>query len=300
MGSVTFGRRPSRWRAGVVPLVALFSVAVACSSGAESESRVVGSSAGVGAQPSGTKAAASAVARGPEELAAAGYDGGPGAVFVGVSGPAGRSFAAAGLDGDDAAVTPDMAWEGASLSKMVVAASVLQLVDRGDVDLDEPISSYVDFDVADTITVRDVMMHRSGIADMTAQLESCPSESTLDAMRSHAGAATGPGEVDYSNTNFILLGDMVGQLTGHDIGAYAAEHIFEPLQMTDTYWWESQDGPSPYWRMPSSDPGDVSPFSCAALDQTVGTEGLTFVTSPYNSMVRSKSISSLVPTGLTR
>jgi hypothetical protein len=47
--------------------------------------------------------------------------------------------------------------------------------------------------------------------------------------------------------------------------------------MGSTYWWETQDGPEVYWKLPVSDPGSVSPFTCSGLDVTVGTEGLTFV-----------------------
>jgi CubicO group peptidase (beta-lactamase class C family) len=47
--------------------------------------------------------------------------------------------------------------------------------------------------------------------------------------------------------------------------------------MESTYWWETQDGPAVYWKLPVADPGEVSPFSCRGLEVTVGTEGLTFV-----------------------
>lgn len=217
--------------------------------------------------------------RDPTTLADAAYRGAPGAVFLGVSDPRTSSFAAAGEDGAGTAVTADTPWAGASLSKMVVATSVLQLTDRGLVDLDQPVRSYVGFDVAESITVRDVMRHSSGIPNMTEHLETCPATTTLETMKAQSGAATAPGEPgDYSNTNYILLGAMVGTLTGADVGAHANTHIFGPLGMTSTYWWESQDGPAPYWPQSVSDSTGANPFTCPMLDQTVGTEGLSFIT----------------------
>jgi CubicO group peptidase (beta-lactamase class C family) len=108
---------------------------------------------------------------------------GVGAVFVGAFDGASAELAAAGVDGDGNQVTPDRAWETASLVKMIVATSVLQLVDQGFVALDAPIGTYVDIPIADSIVVRDVLSHRSGIPDMQQHLSSYPTEETLDVMK---------------------------------------------------------------------------------------------------------------------
>jgi D-alanyl-D-alanine carboxypeptidase len=200
------------------------------------------------------------------------------ALFVGVVDDTTAMSAAAGLDGDGNLVDVGTPWETASLVKMVVAVAVLQLVDQGLVDLDAPVATYVDFPVAESISVRDVLSHRGGIANISDHLSSCPAESTLDDMKGVAGAATAPTvSTEYSNANFLLLGYLVGYVTGQDVGEYARTNIFDQVGMTSTYWWESQEGPPVYWRSPVSDPGPVSPFSCPGLDVTVGLEGLTFV-----------------------
>jgi len=218
-------------------------------------------------------------ANGIEALAIDSVTEGATAVFLGVFEGGGETMAAAGEDGDGNPVSVDQAWEGASISKMMVATAVLQLVDEGLVDLDAPISDYVDFPVSDKVSVRDVMSHRSGIPDMQGQLSSCPTEETLEEMRSLAGEATTPTDsADYSNTNYLLLGDLVGQVS-QDVGTFARKHILDPLEMGSTYWWESQDGPAAFaWE----DPQSVSPDSCERLERTVGTEGLTFVTSLHD------------------
>jgi D-alanyl-D-alanine carboxypeptidase len=125
---------------------------------------------------------------GIDGLVASSAPDGVGAVFVGVFGETSAEVAAAGVDGDGNPATPDQAWETASLVKMIVATSVLQLVDQGLVDLDAPVGSYVDIPIAEGILVRDVLSHRSGVADMYEHLSSCPTEATLDVMKERAGA----------------------------------------------------------------------------------------------------------------
>lgn len=212
-----------------------------------------------------------------QALADRAHPGGAAAIFVGVHGPGVESYAAAGADGDGKAVDPEMRWEGASIAKMVVATAVLHLVDRGLIDLDSPVAEYVDFPVPDQITVRDVLRHGSGIRNLSDQLDECPTPDTLEAMEAAAASASGPTEPgEYSNTNYLLLGHLVRRVGGRDIDAYAQEHLFDPLGIEDTYWWETRDTADFYLPAPSDVP--VSPVTCDRLDVTVGTEGLTFVT----------------------
>ena len=120
--------------------------------------------------------------------------------------------------------------------ELLTANSHFQSHCQGLVDLDASVGSYVDFPVADSILVRDVLSHRSGIANMMDQLSACPVESTMDDMKARAGAAAAPtSSTEYSNTNYLLLGYLIGHLTGQDIGEYARLNIFEPLGMTSSY-----------------------------------------------------------------
>ena len=95
-----------------------------------------------------------------EELAEHRYAGGLGAVIVGVFEDSSPHVAGIGEDGDGVAVDADRPWHTASLANVFTAAAFLQLVDDGSIDLDGPISDYVDFPVSDQITVRHVLGHR--------------------------------------------------------------------------------------------------------------------------------------------
>jgi D-alanyl-D-alanine carboxypeptidase len=198
----------------------------------------------------------------------------------------------------------DEAFLGASLSKLIVATTVMQLVDEGAIGLDDSIGDYLGIEAVDGLTVRALLGHRSGIPSMTDQLERCPDPTTIDrAIALAQDTNLVPGELDYSNTNYLILGEIVHVASGVDVAERARSGILDPLGMTSTYWWETQDGPAP-----RAD-GVIRPGACdTSLEQTVGTEGLTFVTSLADmqvflpallegSLVSGTSLEAMLPAG---
>jgi len=207
------------------------------------------------------------------------YQGGVGAVIVGMFGETAVT-AAAGVDGDGRPVAVDRPWMTASLAKVITATAVLQIVEGGGVDMDAPVAGYVDFPMSDRITVRHVMQHKSTIPNMFSHIGTCTDESTVEEIKQRAGTEPVgvPGEVsEYSNTNYLVLGLLIEAVTGQDPGDYVKENIFEPLGMDSTYWYESQEGPAPWWPDPASSQG-VSIFDCGELGRTVGTDGAVVTT----------------------
>jgi D-alanyl-D-alanine carboxypeptidase len=112
----------------------------------------------------------------------------------------------------------------ASITKTFTAAEVLHLAESGTVDLDAPLSRYVRLPVPDLgATVRDALGMRSGIPDYVSSALLRRLMRTPDR---HVPIAEMLGRVpqdvaqpnvifDYSNTNYLLLGQLVEQLTGH-------------------------------------------------------------------------------------
>jgi D-alanyl-D-alanine carboxypeptidase len=111
----------------------------------------------------------------------------------------------------------------ASITKTFTAAEVVLLASRGDVDLDKPISDYVDFPAKDNgATVRQVLRMRSGLPapddeGLRSLLLQDPDrhwepEETLADVPPHVGTAGGP--FVYSNTNYTLLGQLIEEVTG--------------------------------------------------------------------------------------
>ena len=116
-----------------------------------------------------------------------------------------------------------MAWNIGSVTKTFVAVVVLQLAEEGRIDLDAGIDGFLpDLAGADRITPRQLLQHTSGLGEYVdqpavladAQREWTPAE--LIAVAEAAGRVGEPGGPHhYSNTNYIVLGEIIEQVTGH-------------------------------------------------------------------------------------
>jgi D-alanyl-D-alanine carboxypeptidase len=134
--------------------------------------------------------------------------------------------AGTGMRGE--ALTPRSSLMYASITKTFTAAEVVLLASRGDIDLDKPISEYLDFPSADNgATVRQVLRMRSGLpAPDDEGLRSLllqdpgrhwePDETLPDVPTDVAPAL---GTFEYSNTNYTLLGQLIEKVTGTSYAA---------------------------------------------------------------------------------
>jgi len=127
----------------------------------------------------------------------------------------------------------------ASISKLVTATVVLQLVDAGLLRLDEPVGQRL-ADVAGVtpgngvpgVTVRQLLSHTSGLPDYRGQFfgdafTSCEQAAAFGLSRSLAHQ---PGtEHDYSNLNFCLLGLLIADATGKPYEAAVTDLLLRPL-----------------------------------------------------------------------
>ncbi|PZT76187.1 MULTISPECIES: serine hydrolase domain-containing protein [unclassified Streptomyces] len=127
-----------------------------------------------------------------------------------------------------------------SVTKSFVAAVVLQLAGEGRLRLTDPVERFLPGLVRGhgndgrRITLRALLDHTSGLYDYTDDVTARPL-SALAAVRTataHRPAAA-PGTYAYSNTDYALLGLVVGRVTGHD---YATEirRLIDPLRLTGT------------------------------------------------------------------
>ncbi|OZC49677.1 alkaline D-peptidase [Rhodococcus sp. 14-2483-1-1] len=154
---------------------------------------------------------------------------------------------AAGLverDGTEAASADDPV-RIASVTKSMVAAVVLQLVDEGRLQLDQQVDELLPGLLPKPVTVRQLLDHTSGVPDYLVGFDSAEQIAarsadsvTDDELISQALAMpwpTDPGSTfAYSNTNYVLLGRIAADLDGKSIGQSLQDRIFDPLGMTDT------------------------------------------------------------------
>ncbi len=127
-----------------------------------------------------------------------------------------------------------------SITKTFVSTVTLQLVGEDKVGLDEPVSTYLPglLPDGDTITVRMLLQHTSGLANYTTLLgqdfESIryrhwePGE--LVALSTARPLDFPPGTAwEYSNTNYVVLGMLVERVTGRSLESGIRQRILHPL-----------------------------------------------------------------------
>ncbi|MFI7433657.1 serine hydrolase [Micromonospora haikouensis] len=129
----------------------------------------------------------------------------------------------------------------ASNTKTFTATMILQLVDEGLVELDEPVETFLpgvirfprhgeDRD-GRTITVRNLLQHTSGIADRAGSTAQGTVSTSLA-----AGSQSVPGTTPlYSNANFVLAGWILEGVTGSAYSTALDERIVRPLGLQATY-----------------------------------------------------------------
>jgi D-alanyl-D-alanine carboxypeptidase len=124
----------------------------------------------------------------------------------------------------------------ASNSKQFTASAVMLLVQEGKVRLDDTVSRYLpEFRYGARITIRNLLNHTSGIPDYAA-LDNLPHRATakqfVDLVRD-APLDFAPGTTfEYSNTNYVMLGMIVEQVSGISYSEFLSQRVFVPLHMT--------------------------------------------------------------------
>jgi CubicO group peptidase (beta-lactamase class C family) len=143
----------------------------------------------------------------------------------------------------------------ASITKPFVATAIVQLVERGALDLDAPVVTYLPyFRLADDryhqITVRQMVTHTSGMPDVEDYEWDKP-QYDEGALERYVRSLTNqmllfaPGErVQYSNMAFEVLGDVVAKASGESFDDYVQRHILTPLQMRDSTLLVKQANPT--------------------------------------------------------
>jgi CubicO group peptidase (beta-lactamase class C family) len=130
-----------------------------------------------------------------------------------------------------------------STSKLFTWTAVMQLVERGKLDLNRDVNDYLDFKVSPAtgkpITMLDLMNHRAGFEEgLKDILATDPRklESTETYLKQHPRPLLfAPGAVPaYSNYGAALAGYIVERVSGEPFERYVERHIFAPLGMSHT------------------------------------------------------------------
>ena len=151
----------------------------------------------------------------------------------------------------------------ASCSKPVTALGIMQLYDRGSLDLDDPVNLHLPFPVKNPnfpdipITIRMLLTHTSSLQDnweIMFPLYTLPEggDSPLELFHFVREYFSEDGQYfdgelnfhkdppaskfDYCNMGYVVLGLIIEQISGQTFSEYMKEEIFIPLEMHNSYW----------------------------------------------------------------
>jgi CubicO group peptidase (beta-lactamase class C family) len=172
----------------------------------------------------------------------------------------------------------------ASTTKSLTAIAVMQQVEAGRLNLDEPVQTYLPWFTlndsrASAITVRHLLHQASGMTSKDTAFEASDAqgpEAIEEGVRALAGsplAGEPGGAFRYASANFNILGLLVQTVSGEPFGDYMEQHVFDPLDMDHSHptraaaradnaaagyslwfgsFWRQTDVPAPTTGMPST------------------------------------------------
>ncbi len=136
-------------------------------------------------------------------------------------------------------MTAETIFDLASLTKVVATTpSVLKLWEMGKVDLNAPLGRYLkEFDTPafQDVTVARLLTHSAGMPDLPSREAMAKGFPEAARLQARAGLAVAPGTTFlYSDTGFILLGELVRRVSGERLDRFAQRTFYTPLGMRDT------------------------------------------------------------------
>ncbi len=176
-----------------------------------------------------------------------------------------QGFGEKALGGGDP-ITTKSVFHWASVSKPLVATGIMQLAERGKLDIDtklvDVLPGYVVTEPKQKeITIRQILLHTSGMPDVEDYGWDKPEFDDGALQRwalkdSPRALLFEPGtERKYSNVGFEVLGAVIERVSGKSFEQYMANNIFAPLKMNNTTFIYPDVPPSRRTQGHSGDPG---------------------------------------------
>ncbi|MDA8370438.1 MAG: serine hydrolase [Nocardiopsaceae bacterium] len=177
-------------------------------------------------------------------------------------------------------VDPTAHFRIASLSKPFVAATVLQLVEEGRLGLDDTVEELLPGVVkgGGQVTLRQLLSHTSGLFSYNKDMPSVrrdpdrvwDPEELVKVANGHDPVFTPGTDVEYSNTNYVLVAMVIEKVTGRPYTEAVTERIIQPLGLKDTSIPSESAMPEPvmhaYLAIPphegaAPEPSDITEFN---------------------------------------
>ena len=158
------------------------------------------------------------------------------------------AFYASGYDNRDlkTPANPNALFKIASISKLYAAVAITKLANDKRLSLNETLTDYFPeladrIENADEITLRMMVQHRSGIPNFTDNPSYWEDEQengkrALDFVLDLPASFKPDEGYEYSNTNYLLLREVIEKVLGYSHQQYIKERILTPLELNNTFF----------------------------------------------------------------
>lgn len=212
-----------------------------------------------------------------------------------------------GLSHAGVPITPNMFLGIGSNTKTFVAATILKLQEQGLLDLQDTIGTWIQHpNIAGSITIRQLLRHTSGLYNFTNSgpwsnaVWSDMSQlwDTEEVLQFVAAPTAVPGTTwSYSNTNYLVAGLIIEEVTGQPLGDVIHSTVLDPAGLDSTVYynaatqdlaiphiWSSAFTPAPYLE----DLNTTYAYNHNSLMTAVGGAGAMLATAKDNALFWSK------------
>ncbi len=142
--------------------------------------------------------------------------------------------------------TPATPYDVGSISKQFTAYCIILLAQQHKLNLDDDVHKYINWlAINDKITIRNLLNHTSGIRDyfqLLAIAGKSPDDAFTQQLAIHILSKqqtlnNKPGEKFlYSNSNYLLLAEIIKKVSSKTLRQFADSAIFKPLKMDNAYF----------------------------------------------------------------
>jgi CubicO group peptidase (beta-lactamase class C family) len=164
--------------------------------------------------------------------------------------------------------TSETVYDVGSIGKLFTQIAVLQLLDGGKLALDDPFGKYLtdypDRDIAGKVTIRQLLLHRSGLGDIFDQITPETKIGPVTELKEFLPLFKGkplefePGSSQrYSNAGYIVLGMVIEAISGENYYTYVKEHVLTPAGLMHSGFFDRKNLP-PFVAHSYQDGNDVT------------------------------------------
>lgn len=141
-------------------------------------------------------------------------------------------------------MVPENVFRIASLTKQFTAVAILQLHEKGLLNIEDDIKKYIpDFPSTEKITIANLASHTSGIKNIYEAIipkgttrKSSTAEELVGLIKTFPSDFKRGVSYRYSNSGYMLLGYIIEKVSGKSYEQYIIDNIFKPLKMDHAYY----------------------------------------------------------------